>query len=92
HKQAGDAPHGPSSVNGVPDPYQKRAVVRLRLFGENLNADIWPALDVKKEVQVRHFQVYTRALVGRHKRPDRIASYYEVFVRRLPHRRDSGAS
>lgn len=29
---------------------------------------IWPALDIPKEAEVRHFQVYTRALVGRHKK------------------------
>ncbi|KAK3495184.1 uncharacterized protein B0T23DRAFT_336755 [Neurospora hispaniola] len=103
HKQAGDAPHGPSSVKRVPDPYQREASAGfLLLFGDdNLNAG--PCMSKKRLKSDISMQVYTRVLVERHKvlltnltyrerqHPGRIGGYYEVFVR-LPHRRDSGAS
>ncbi|EGO58281.1 hypothetical protein NEUTE1DRAFT_101150 [Neurospora tetrasperma FGSC 2508] len=91
HKQAGDAPHGPSSVKRVPDPYQREASAGfLLLFGDgNLNA--LPCMSKKRLKSDISMQVYTRVLVERHKHPGHIGGYYEVFVR-LPHRRDSGAS
>ncbi|EAA29364.1 hypothetical protein GE21DRAFT_4923 [Neurospora crassa] len=97
HKQAGDAPHGPSSVKRVPDPYQREASAGfLLLFGDD-NLNTLPCMSKKRLKSDISMQVYTRVLVEWHKvyrerqHPGHMGGYYEVFVR-LPRRRDSGAS